>query len=159
MLTFYSNLTIHSPPQQNHQVWSGGDLCIKFAPFEELPESLRMINLNDPRFQTYFSQYSEYLLRIRYICLSIEDFLSLPIKTSFKYTDLIEPTTRTCTELLEPFNHFIDPWTKHSKGRFSSIWRWKKSNSGWDDLEKRRWIQWKVRKFKMSKKYQKSLVM
>ena len=75
-----------------------------------------MINPNDPRFQTYFSQYSEYLLRIRYICLSIEDFLSLPIKTSFKYTDLIEPTTRTCTELLEPFNHFIDPWTKHFKG-------------------------------------------
>ena len=32
------------------------------------------------------TSYSEYLLRIRYICLiSIEDFLSLPIKTSFKY--------------------------------------------------------------------------
>ena len=55
------------------------------------------------------TSYSEYLLRIRYICLiSIEDFLSLPIKTSFKYTDLIEPTMRTCSELLVPFNHFID---------------------------------------------------
>ena len=107
MLTFYSDLTIHSQTQQNH----GGVFCLKLIPFgypgwssSELQDSKAIPPLMIQDFKlTSVNKAS--------ICWELDIFVyRLKISSvcqlrPLSNTDLIEPTTRTCSELLDTLSH------------------------------------------------------